>query len=238
MKWLAVAGLLMLERLSRPRDNMRLYHAGRELEGGAFDPDKWLKSGEGNSASGPGVYFSPSMQIALGYTQYLSDPWMYEVEVPNDELLKFAGPIGWATPATLRALYALEAEASGLSVAPSDEFPDVIEGLKSLPEAQRLPAGRPFEHGAGVPGVLVRRYGHKAAREKLVEAGIRGTVLPLPHSPGASPLDQVAEVCVFDPSVVTIKDSLPAGAFAASRLTPNEWEGWWRVDRRFRRRSV
>lgn len=149
------------------------YHCGPKIQKFSL---KYVGSGEGMSALGPGIYFATEKFVAANYCKYARNSYMTEVLIATRGLYDAI----WGIPLNLR---------ESLHVA--------TDALAHEMGKKRLPPGLRLTHGPGVIGEVFRHFGAQKGREFLVDLGVTGAYENLKSDLGF-------EIAVYDPSIVRI----------------------------------
>lgn len=131
------------------------YHCGRRLVGDRFDP-KYVGTGEGMTALGPGIYFADNRNIALMYCKYVDEPYLYTVKLDATGLYD---PV-WGEPPHLR-----------------DAVVDLVDSF-DLDDPYR--GVRRTVHGPASTGAVFKHLGPEGGRAALKDVGVTGIFERLP----------------------------------------------------------
>jgi len=162
--------------------SIEAWHCGRELSGNSFSLD-FLGSGEGMLYLGPGIYFTDNRDLALRYAKYHDKAFLYKVSIPLDQVYD----PGRGEPLNLREK--------------SIELQKQLRIDLGLPENKHLSPTDSFKYGKEIVGFLVQKFGRSKAVQMLKDIGINGIYEHLPSG--------ALEICIFDPSVISILDKEP-----------------------------
>lgn len=135
---------------------VRAFHCGRALRSPGFEL-KHIGAGEGYGILGPGIYFSSSREIAMGYCKYAKrDARLYEVEFSMDGFVD-VGESSHQWDDLLR-------------IATQEFGADLLNRSHSE-----------MKYGRGVIGAIHKRAGAKRLWEILAYAGVTGVIERLPN---------------------------------------------------------
>ena len=157
--------------------SMEAYHCGSDLIGGGFSLNH-LGAGEGMLYLGPGIYFTDSKNLALGYAKYVQKAYLYRVNIQTDGLYDPARGL----PMNLREK--------------SIQLQDDLRKEFGFATDKHLTSTDSFKHGKEFIGFLVEKLGREGARARLKSVGINGAYENLPGG--------ALDVCVYDLSIITV----------------------------------